>query len=83
MTKTFVSDAVTTAGFLTECVTLDVFCHDYLDVSTRTGQRLVNQPDGLPIVEIGRKQLVHVPTGDAWAKARMRQRNPVRRGRAA
>ncbi len=79
MTNSFVSEATTTLGFLAECVPFAEFCRDYLKVSDRTGQRLVNQPDGLPIVEIGRKHLVHVPTGDAWAKARMRQRNPVRR----
>ena len=58
------------------------FCRDHLHVSTHrpaAGERA----DGLPIVEYGRTQLVHVPTADAWAKSRMRQRNPVRRGRAA
>ena len=83
MTKSFVSNATAAAGFLAECVPFAVFCRDYLRVSTRTGQRLVNEPDGLPIVEYGRTDLVHVPTADAWAKSRMRQRNPVRRGRAA
>ena len=52
MTKSFVSDATTT-GFLAECVPFDVFCRDYLHVSPRTGQRRVNKPNGLPIVEYG------------------------------
>ena len=84
MPKPFVSNATDTAGFLAECVPSDVFCRDYLHVSDRTFQRLINQPDGLPVVVLSpRKHLVHVPTGHAWAKSRMRQRNPVRRGRAA
>ena len=82
MSKSFVSDA-SPAGFLAECVTFAVYCRDHLHSSERTGQRLINQPDGLPIVEFGRKRLVHLPTADAWVKSRMRQRNPIRRGRAA
>ena len=84
MTKPFVSDATPRPAFWPSACPFDVFCRDYLHVSHRgPGQRLVNQPDGLPIVEYGRTQLVHVPTGEAWAKSRMRQRNPIRRGRAA
>jgi hypothetical protein len=71
------------AGFLTECIEFSEFCNGHLKVTTRTGQRLVNEPDGLLIVKIGRKSLVHLPTADAWAKRRLVQRNPIRRGRAA
>ena len=84
MPEPFLSNATDTDGFLAECVPADVFARDYLKVSDRTFQRLINQPDGLPVVVLSpRKQFVHVPTGQAWAKSRMRQRNPVRRGRAA
>ena len=79
MNAPFLSNATTTAGFLAECVPFGVYCRDYLRSSERTGQRLVNQPNGLPVVELGRKILVHLPTADAWVKSRMRQRNPVRR----
>lgn len=83
MSNAFVSSATSTPGFLAECLPLAEFCRDFLKVTERTGQRLMNEPDGLPVVKIGRKVLVHVPTADAWAKSRQTQRNPIRRGRAA
>ena len=66
-----------------ECVAFREFCRDHLKVTERTGQRLVNAPDGLPVVKIGRRTLVHLPTADAWAKRRQVQRNPIRRGKAS
>jgi hypothetical protein len=79
MTEALLSGAIATAGFLAECMPFDEFCLNVLKVSPRTGQRYANAPNGLPVVEIGRKLLVHVPTANAWARSRMRQRNPIRR----
>ena len=82
MTKSFVPNATAAAGFLAECVPLKKFGLEYLHVSPRTAHRLVNEPDGLPIVEYGRT------TGPCshrrgLGQVQMRQRNPIRRGRAA
>jgi hypothetical protein len=77
------SSASDGVGFLAECVAFREFCRDHLKVTERTGQRLVNAPDGLPVVKIGRKTLVHLPTADGWAKRRQVQRNPIRRSRAS
>jgi hypothetical protein len=82
MSRTILSSATNTAGFLAECVPFAEFCREFLKVTERTGQRLANEPDGLPLVKIGRKALVHLPTADAWAKRRQVQRNPIRRGKA-
>jgi hypothetical protein len=82
MSRTLLPSATNTIGFLAECVAFREFCRDHLKVTERTGQRLVNAPDGLPVVKIGRKTLVHLPTADAWAKRRQVQRNPIRRGKA-
>ena len=79
MSDPLLSNATTTAGFLAECVPFDRFCRDHLGVSERTGRRFMNEPNGLPVVEIGRKLLVHVPSADAWVRSRQRQRNPIRR----
>lgn len=81
MSASRTSDVLASAGFLAECEPLGAFCKR-INISQRTGLRLRNQPDGLPVVEIGRKLLVHIPSADAWAKRRMRQRNPIRRGRS-
>ena len=82
MSRPLPSPASNSVGFLAECVAFREFCRDHLKVTERTGQRLVNAPDGLPVVRIGRKTLVHLPTADAWAKRRQVQRNPIRRGKA-
>jgi hypothetical protein len=72
--------AAPATGFLAECDRFDEFCLNRLKVTPRTGRRWVNQPDGLPIVKLGRQTLVHVPTADEWVRRRQVQRNPVRRG---
>jgi hypothetical protein len=49
-----------------------------LKVSPRTIDRYVNQPDGLPVTEVGGKLYFHIPTVRKWIASRTRQRNPRR-----
>lgn len=55
-----------------------------LGKSERTIDRLVNQPDGLPYVKVGRTRLFNIDSVRDWLIARETQRNPKdapRRGR--
>ena len=52
--------------------------------STRTIDRWVDLPDGLPVVRIGNKRLFNVESVRKWLADREAQRNPIipeRRGR--
>lgn len=52
--------------------------------STRTIDRWIDLPDGLPVVRIGNKQLFNIESVRKWLADREAQRNPVipaRRGR--
>jgi hypothetical protein len=47
----------------------------------RTVLNWMNQPDGLPYIQLGNQRLIHLETARAWLMSRMRQRNPARRRR--
>jgi hypothetical protein len=47
----------------------------------RTILNWMNQPDGLPYIQLGNQRLIHPETARAWLMSRMRQRNPDRRRR--
>jgi hypothetical protein len=49
--------------------------------TSRTIHNWINQPDGLPFVQLGANRYVHLETAREWLMARMRQRNPDRRRR--
>jgi hypothetical protein len=52
-----------------------------LNRTYRTVYNWMNEPDGLPFVQIGNLRLLHPETTRAWLLSRLRQRNPVRRRR--
>jgi hypothetical protein len=47
----------------------------------RTIYNWMNEPDGLPFIQLGNQRLIHPETARAWLMSRMRQQNPVRRRR--
>jgi hypothetical protein len=72
-------------------VTPDIL-QDYLDIerfadaigkTPRTVRRLMDEPNGLPFLQLRGRRLIHIPTAQAWLLKRVRQRNPERRPRSA
>ena len=51
-------------------------------VSTRTIDRWIDLPDGLPVVRIGNKRLFNIDSVRRWIANRESQRNPRGRQRA-
>ena len=54
--------------FLQECVTLPTIKKRY-NVSLTTVYNWID--DGLPSFKLGRERLIHIPTCDAWVKAKL------------
>jgi len=49
-----------------------------LDISPRTVRRRINAPDGWPVLRMGGKDYLHVPTIRKMIEGATRQRNPRR-----
>ena len=47
-----------------------------IDLSSRTIDRLIDQPDGLPVVRLGRRKLFNIESVRKWLAQREAQRNP-------
>jgi hypothetical protein len=67
------------------------FLDDYIDLESfaaqvrrhpRTVRRWMNEPNGLPYVQLGNSALVHIPTARAWLEARMQNPNPLKKKRS-
>jgi hypothetical protein len=70
---------MTTSNPFADCLTKEQFGSSLPKKrTTRTIDRWINQPDGLPVIRMG--NMVLIPTGPAreWAMRRMSQRNPRR-----
>jgi len=72
---------MTNLDILDDYADIDPFATS-INKTPRTVRRYMDQPDGLPFVQLGNRRLIHIPTAKQWLLERIGQRNPTRPRRA-
>jgi hypothetical protein len=66
-------------GFFQDCLEHTQFAKKIVRRHPRTLIRWMNEPNGLPFIQLGNRKIIHIPTAREWLLKRLRQPNHLPR----